>query len=378
MRTRRQKIGLFVALLVAALAVLAAAPLSRWARAVEFLGDLAEAPAKPPAGGSSQQKTPLTEVEVRVPGKHGPIRARLYYPTDRPGARGIVVAHGVHHEGIDERRLVPFARALARAGHAVLTPELAELADYRITASGVDVIGRSVRYLALRDDHVEGEPVGLLGFSFAGGLSLVAASDPAIAPHLGFVTSVGGHHDLGRVLRFLVHNRIETPSGTRAEKAHEYGLVVLVYGNLERFVPTADLFAMRAGVKAWLEEDRQRARRLAAERKTPESDRLWKLLEGGAVQKLAPELEAVLAEKERELGALSPRGRLGRVGVPVYLLHGSHDSVIPPSETDWAALELGSHPHDALVSPLLEHVSVAGAAGLGEKFALVKFMANMM
>jgi pimeloyl-ACP methyl ester carboxylesterase len=378
MRTERRKIGLFVALLVASFAVLAAAPLSRFARAVEFLKDLAEAPEKPSPAASSHREPRLTEEEVRVPGQDGPIRARLYYPTDRPTGRGIVVAHGVHHAGIDERRLVPFARALARAGHVVLTPELGELADYRITASGVDVIRDSVRYLVAQGDHVEGKRVGLFGFSFAGGLSLVAASDPGVAPNLEFVTSVGGHHDLGRVLRFLVRNRIETPSGTRSEKAHEYGLVVLVYGNLERFVPAPDLPAMRAGVKAWLEEDRPRARRLAAERKTPESDRLWKLLEGGAVQTLAPELEAVLAEKERELGALSPRGRLGRVGVPVYLLHGSHDSVIPPSETDWAALELGSHPHDALVSPLLEHVSVAGESDLGDRLALVRFIANMM
>jgi nitrite reductase/ring-hydroxylating ferredoxin subunit len=34
--------------------------------------------------------------------------------------------------------------------------------------------------------------------------------------------------------------------------------------------------------------------------------------------------------------------------VPVYLLHGSHDSVIPPSETDWAAFELDSQPHEAV------------------------------
>jgi pimeloyl-ACP methyl ester carboxylesterase len=105
---------------------------------------------------------------------------------------------------------------------------------------------------------------------------------------------------------------------------------------------------------------------------------LWKLLESGRVQELAPEIEALLAEKKRELEALSPRGRLASVHVPVYLLHGSHDSVIPPSETDWAALELDSQAHEALVSPLLEHVSVAGAAGFGEKVALVRFMANML
>jgi pimeloyl-ACP methyl ester carboxylesterase len=378
MQGRRQKVGLFVVLLAVAFATLVAGPVSRFARAIEFLGDLAAPPANAAHAGASEPRERVVEEEVRVPGRNGPLRARLYFREDRPKGRGIVIAHGVHHDGIDEKRLVPFARALARTGHVVLTPELAELADYRITSSGVSVIRDSVAYALTRKDHVEGERVGLLGFSFAGGLSLVAAEEKSVAQHLEFVTSVGGHHDLARVLRFLVRNRIETPSGVRAEKAHEYGLVVLLYGNLERFVPASDLPAMHAGVKAWLEEDRPRARRLAAEQKTPDSERLWKLLEEGRVQLLAPELEAVLAGKERELQALSPRGRLESIGVPVYLLHGSHDSVIPPSETDWAALELGSHPHDALVSPLLEHVSVAGAAGLGEKLSLVRFMAHML
>ena len=377
MRGRRARIGLFVALLAVAFVTLAAEPLARWARAVEFLSELAAAPAKTESEGSPTGPK-LTEQELRIPGRSGPIRARLYFRADRPKGPGVVVAHGVHHDGIDERRLVRFVRALARTGHVVLTPELMDLADYRVTASGVDVLKDAVSYARDLRLHVEGERVGLIGFSFAGGLSLVAAAEPDLGRKLQFVTSVGGHHDLARVLRFLVKNRIETPTGTRAATAHEYGLVVLLYGYLERFVPAADLDAMRAGVKAWLEEDRPRARRLAGARTTPESERLWKLLEAGRVQTLAPELEAVLAEKTRELAALSPRGRLGSLGVPVYLLHGTHDSVIPPSEVDWAALELGPHQHEALVTPLLEHVSVAGAQGLADKLALVRFMAHML
>jgi hypothetical protein len=64
--------------------------------------------------------------------------------------------------------------------------------------------------------------------------------------------------------------------------------------------------------------------------------------------------------------------------VPVYLLHGSHDSVIPPSETDAAHLELGAAEHQALVSPLLEHVEVSKSAGLTDKLALVAFMAKIL
>ncbi|HEX6276692.1 MAG TPA: hypothetical protein VFZ53_26800 [Polyangiaceae bacterium] len=373
MRGPRASVGLFFALFGAAFVALAAGPFARFARAVEFLGALSTAP---PEAGSTAAR--VVEEEVRIPGRNGPIRGRLYFRADRPRARAIVVAHGVHHEGIDERRLVPFARALARSGHVVLTPALDELADYRITASGVGVIGDAVRYALSRSDHVEGPRVGLLGFSFAGGLALVAAADPAVGGRLAFVTSVGGHHDLPRVLRFLVRNRIETPSGTRSVAAHEYGLVVLLYGHLERFVPPSDLELMRAGVKAWLKEDRPGARRLAAARKSAESERLWQLLEKGRVQTLAADLDAVLAEKTAELRALSPSGRLAAVGAPVYLLHGTHDSVIPPSEVEWAALELRSHPHVALVTPLLEHVSVAGNVGWDERLALVRFISRIM
>jgi dienelactone hydrolase len=348
-------------------------PAMRHVRAVQFLQRLSEAPA-----AQATRSAVVQSEDVTIPGKDGPIRGRLYFRGDTPARGGIVVAHGVHYRGIDERRLVPFARALAESGLTVLTPELAEIADYRITRGGVDVIRDSVHYLASRRDRVASEQVELLGFSFAGGLSLVAAQDVATAAKLSSVTSVGGHHDLRRVLRFLIHNEIETPKGIVRSQAHEYGLVVLIYGNLEHFVPAADLPAMRAGFQAWLQEDRKRARESVTSCTSPEVERLWQLLEDQRLQTLAPELDGLLASQSAELAALSSVGRLQQLTLPVYLLHGSHDSVIPPSETDAAALELEGAEHQALVSPLLEHVEVSKTAGLAEKLALVSFMARLL
>jgi pimeloyl-ACP methyl ester carboxylesterase len=235
-----------------------------------------------------------------------------------------------------------------------------------------------VDYLASDHLHVAGERVGLLGFSFAGGLALVAAEAPETARQLSFVTSVGGHHDLRRVLRFLVHDEIETPTGTVRSPANEYGLVVLVYGNLEHFVPAVDLEAMRSGFKAWLQEDRPRARALAKLRTTPEANELWQLLETQRLQTLAARLDALLEGQQAQLSSLSGAGHLRSLGVPVYLLHGSHDTVIPPSETDSAGFELSAAEHQALVSPLIEHVEVAHGASYGDKLALVSFMAHML
>ncbi|HYP87755.1 MAG TPA: hypothetical protein VEQ59_06370 [Polyangiaceae bacterium] len=347
------------------------APLARHVRAAEFLARLSQ-----PATGAAAAS--IATEDVTILGKDGPIRGRLYFRSGAAPGPGIVVAHGVHYKGIDERRLVPFARALAESGLTVLTPELQELADYRITESGVEVIRAAVRYLPTRSDHVTGTKVGLLGFSFAGGLSLVAVEEPQTAALVSAVTSVGGHYDLRRVLRFLIHNEIETPSGVVHQKAHEYGLVVLVYGNLEHFVPQTDLPAMREGFRAWLHEDQKAAREAARARTTPEAERLWQLLETQQLQTLAPELDALLEHQRAELAALSAAGHLQALRVPVYLLHGSHDSVIPSSETDAANLELGGAEHQALVSPLLEHVEVSKKAGLGDKLALVSFMAQLL
>src|SRR3954470_14389514 len=96
--------------LVLGLVLLAAlvgwAPLARLVRAAEFLQRLSSN-----AATSANNAPPLSTEDLTIAGKNGPIRARLYFPRGAKAGEGIVVAHGVHYRGIDERRLVPFARA---------------------------------------------------------------------------------------------------------------------------------------------------------------------------------------------------------------------------------------------------------------------------
>ena len=88
--------------------------------------------------------------------------------------------------------------------------------------------------------------------------------------------------------------------------------------------------------------------------------------------------ECLGANSKAELAALSPRGHLQQIAAPVYLLHGAGDTVIPPSESEWAAQELGAREHAALVTPLLSHVSVTDKPGLGDQLALLRFMSRML
>jgi dienelactone hydrolase len=306
-----------------------------------------------------------------------PIRARMYGPDADAARLSIVLGHGIHRLGIDEPRLVSFARQLSSLGCRVLTPELSDLKDYRITASGVEVLRRSVDYLA-----ASAGTVGLIGFSFAGGLGLLTAADPAVGSKLRYVASVGGYHDLARTLRFLATSRVEGPSGTEARPAHEYGLLILLYGHLDELGLGADESVLSSALRAWLEEDRPRAREHGAQLTTSEGRHLFELVEQGRLLELSGRVLPLVERQDAALRALSPSGRLNEVGPKIVLLHGAGDSVVPPEETLWAERELaagfglGSRYH-ALVTPLIEHVRVEAEAGLGARLELVHVIAQL-
>jgi dienelactone hydrolase len=358
-------------LVVLALAAVLAMPWgARLWRAQRLLRALAAAP--------TAASDDIHSEELLIPRHDRPIRARLYRRADGTRGPGLVVAHGVHHQGIDERRLVPFVRELARAGLVVLTPALDDLADYRIDARSVGELGDSVKYLAARTELLDGDRVGLLGFSFGGGLALLAAGEPGVRERVSHVVSIGGYHDLARVLGFFVTGVVDTPEGPVPAQPNEYGPLVLAYRHLDRLVPAADRTLAREVVRAWLHEDLPRARALGARRTSLATERLFASLEAHDFAWLRPRLAELVAEDGAELERLSPRHKLARIQAPVYLLHGSGDSVIPPSEARWAEAELGAHEHDALVTPLLEHVEVAHDAGLGAELDLLRFMAHVL
>lgn len=305
-----------------------------------------------------------------------PISAFVYGPPADRARLSVVLGHGIHHAGIHEPRLIRFARHLADRDVRVLTPLLSELADYRITESGVDVLRASVRYMA-RD----GEAVGLIGFSFAGGLALLAAEDEDLAPKLRYVASIGGYHDLSRTLRFLATDRVEGPLGTDVRKAHEYGLLVLLYGHLDRLSFGQDTETLTRVLRSWLEEDRPAAREAAQALTTDKARHLVTLLEAGRLTELSDQVLPILDERREELARLSPSGRLSQLKMPLVFLHGAGDTVVPPEETLWAdrELESGSGPeYTALSTPLLEHVRVDHEAGLVERLRLVHLVAQLL
>jgi len=318
----------------------------------------------------------LDTQEVTLSTTHGPVRARLYMPRGVAHAPGMVLLHGIHHLGIDEPRLMNFARAAASNGFSVLTPEIAALADYHVDAASISTIGESTAWL---QERLGTGPVTIVGVSFAGGLSLLAACEPRYAPHIRVLVLLGAYDDLARVVRFLATSQAELPDG-RMEPyaAHDYGASVFVYSNLDKFFPATDLPVAHDALRDWLWERPTDAQALFPRLSPPSRATMEILLARQIGQLRSKILEAIQAD-DSQMSALSPQGKLATLHTPVFLLHGSTDDIIPSTETLWLEKEIPKlYLRDALITPAFSHVDPDKHALWTDQLRLVEFLAGVL
>jgi pimeloyl-ACP methyl ester carboxylesterase len=259
----------------------------------------------------------------------------------------------------------------------VLTPELSPLADYRVDdPRNLQILRASVRELAKRSGIASGG-VGLVGVSFSGGLALRVAEEPEVARDLAFVVSIGGHDDLARVAKFFATDVADTPDGALPWHAHDYGMAVLVYEAPEKFVAEDQCEQLRVAVRAFLHESYPLAQ-AEANKLSPEARAVFELIAHRDTRALGPKVLAALPSLEEKMRDASPAGKLAQIHVPVFLLHGAHDDVVPPSESRWMAKEIGDAADvHLLVTSEIGHAEL-GEGGLWEQAKLVHFMAQML
>jgi dienelactone hydrolase len=314
--------------------------------------------------------------ELTLATTHGPVRARLYAPRGVARTPGMVLVHGIHHLGIDEPRLENFARAAASDGFSVLTPEVAALADYHVDGASIGTIGESTAWLQQR---LGTGPVTIVGVSFAGGLSLLAACDPRYAPHIRELVLMGAYDNLGRVVRFLATSEAQFPDGhSEPYTAHDYGASVFVYSHLDQFFPPADLPVAHDALRAWLWERPSDAQALLPQL-SPEGRATIENLLARQIDRLRPQLLEAIADDDSQLSAISPQGMLGNLRAPVFLLHGATDDIIPSTETLWLEKDIPrADLREALITPAFSHVDPQKQAVWTDQLRLVEFLAGVL
>ncbi|MCE9667004.1 hypothetical protein LY474_04175 [Myxococcus stipitatus] len=356
-----------------------------WLRGLSFVVRAAGMQSQVPAFVARWRNGPFDVSELRLPTRHGEVRARQYLPRE-PRGRAVVLTSGVHADGIDEPRLVKLASDLATGGQPVITPEPPDLLRYEITPRLPDIIEDAAAWTASQPTLAPDGKVDLFGISFSGGLSVVAAGRPALKGKVASVMSFGGHGDLPRVLAFLCTG--ELPDG-RHLAPHDYGVVVILLNVADRLVPPEQVEPLREGIRTFLrashltltdarlaEETFARARTLQSRLPEPAA-RLLGYVNTRDVAALGP----ILLPHVKTFAAdpsLSP-ARSPAPTAPVYLLHGAGDTVIPSIESELLARELRPHTTvHQLSTPLISHAEVDREADGLDIYRMVEFWKDLL
>lgn len=245
----------------------------------------------------------------------------------------IVVVPGAVVQGKNDPRLVAFVTTLARAGFAVLVPEIEGFRELRIRPSDVRDIVDAFAYLISRPELAPKGRAGLFAFSYSVGPAILAALDDDIREQVRFVVGLGGYHDLQRAMRFFTTGWYEHAGRWHYITPDDSGKMVLAYSSLgylsdgrdravfDRMValrsrnPRTDLTPLAAG----LSSDGQAVYALAI---NPDPARFPELF-----SRLPAAMRADIARLDLARHDLKPlKARL-------ILVHGRNDNLIPHSES---------------------------------------------
>ncbi len=274
----------------------------------------------------------------------------LYLPPVRPdGLSAWIVLHGVTRLGLHHPSLVRFARAVASTPALVLVPEIPEWTQLSLAPERTFSVIRGALKTLTELPGVVPERVGLIGFSFGAPLAVLASTRPDISPHLRRVVGFGGYCDLERTLRFQFTGVHRWRGRTYTVTPDPYGRWI-VGGNFLTKAPgheesgdVADALLELARESGDLQIDgsepsfdslKARLRKTIA----PQRKELYDFFAPPAGQvSAAPEVEQLIEvlcpTVRRVCPLMDPLPHIDTLPVPVLLIHGRQDTLIPFSET---------------------------------------------
>ncbi len=275
----------------------------------------------------------LHQADLYLPGTLVGCEAR---PGDRPQhcpRAAIVAVPGAVPHGKDDARLVAFATTLARAGFAVLAPDIQGFRNLRIRPSDAEVIADAVHHAASRPELAPNGRAGLFAFSYSVGPAILAALKDDVRDRARFIVGVGGYHDLPRAMRFFTTGWFEHQGTWHRVAPDDTGRLVLVYSSLDYLGGAGDREVFDRMVALRRENPRADLASLAAEL-SPDARAVYAL----AVNNDPARFDALFATLPEAMRADIARLDLARQDLSslrarLILLHGRKDNLIPFPES---------------------------------------------
>lgn len=295
-----------------------------WAEAALVMLDVA-------AGGRPTLWQDVTEAprEQIIEWKDG--EGDLYLPAAKPRA-AMVLVPGAAVLGRDEPRLQAFARTFARAGIAVLVPELPEVRQLVLSRADADRVAGALRELLRRLPEA---PLGVAAISYAVAPALIAAIEDDLAPRIAFVVGIGGYRDAHAVIRFITTGAFR-PRGDAREfrlEPNAYGRWAILRANAGRLDDPSDARLLEEiALRRWRDRDADISREAAM--LGPQGKAVLALVDNRDPDAVAGLIAGLPDRVRGEIDGLNlALYDLSKLRGHLILVHGRTDPMVPFSES---------------------------------------------
>lgn len=304
-------------------------------------------------------------------------RVRMFFPIGKNDPPIIILAHGLLGRGIDDPLLVFVGSRLAEGGFRVILPEILSNADLRMREDALQSIGSAIHWAAIKYH----QKVTVAAVSFAGGLTMTAAAQPRYAQDLKMVVVISGYNDLPRLADYYLGRPAFGPSGNAYPKQPpNLGPMLIAYQHLEDLVPAEDVVPLRGAMAGRYNDPYGvQVEAEAVKKLTPRQQTEYRDLCSDPSSAAKERMLRMVQKHASEWQAISPHGKLAHLQVPVYLIHGTKDIVVPLGEAEWTLSELPStNPGHLLASNAMLHVAMNDHAPRVDRIRVGMFLADVL
>lgn len=295
-----------------------------WAEAVLVMWDVA-------AGGQLTLWQRLTAEPGKQPMRWETGEGDLYLPAS-PTRAAMVLVPGAAVLGRDEPRLQAFARTLARAGFAVLVPELPEVRQLVLSRADGDRVADALRQLNSRLPEL---PLGVAAISYAAAPAIIAAIEDDLAPRIAFVVAIGSYRDAYTTIRFVTTGAFR-PRGDSREfrlEPNAHGRWAILRANAGRLDDPSDArLLQQIAQRRYRDRDADISREAAM--LGPQGRAVLALVDNRDPDAVNRLIEDLPESVRREIDGLNLAFYdLSKLRGHLILVHGRSDHMVPYSES---------------------------------------------
>jgi fermentation-respiration switch protein FrsA (DUF1100 family) len=269
----------------------------------------------------------------------------------------------------DDPRFTAFATSLARAGFAVLAPQMPGFRQLRVRPADVREIADAFAYAAGRPELAPEGRAGLFAFSYAVGPAVLAALEPDIGARVRYLAALGGYHDLPRTMRYFTTGWYQHESLWHYLQPDDTGRMVLAYASLD-YLPAGRDGELFNAMVALRQRDPVADLTPFAAQLSPAGQAVYALAMNPDPARFSELLAALPEALRADLEHLDlARRDLAPLKARLLLVHGRNDNLIPwPESLSLAAAAPEAEARTFIIHGVLGHVDLSVANLLSWRF----------